>query len=184
MDANVPEYGVDDAIVLLMGSDPGPAEKRGEIRGVTRLEKLVFLLDQGEATKHAMTESADFAAHHFGPFSQKVYQALDTLRAAGLITDTAESAASNEDQYEVSQVIGNDAAPSPYSTRDFELTADGRAYYRALKQELPGSSVEEAEVVRRRFAGWPLRRLIRYVYEGYDEYTTNSLIREEILGGN
>lgn len=177
-----PEYGVDDAVVLLLGSDPGKAERRGEIRGITRLEKLVFLLEQGEATRSAMTESADFKAYNYGPFSQKVYQALEMLRSAGLITDTAEATASNEDQYEVELAVGADAAPAPYSTRDFRLTELGRQYYAALKEELPSESVREAEIVRQRFAGWSLRQLIRYVYKRNEDFTQNSLIRDEILG--
>lgn len=177
-----PEFGVDDAIVLLLGSDPGPAENRGEIQGITRLEKLVFLFERDEKNRAAMTESADFKAYNFGPFSQKVYQAVDMLRAAGLLTDTAEASASNEDQYEVALTVGDDVAPNPYSTRDFRLTPIGRDYYKALLGDLPAETVQKAEELRQRFAGWPLRRLIRYVYQQYEEYTSASLIRDEILG--
>ncbi|WP_449407577.1 hypothetical protein [Microbacterium maritypicum] len=172
---------MDDAIVLLLGSDPGRSERRGEIRGVTRLEKLVFLLEQETDAANAMTETAEYRAHHYGPFSQKVYQALEVLRAAGLIQDSAQASATNEDQSEYARVAGNDAAPAPYSTRDFRLTEDGRNYYRALVAELPLGVVESAEHLRKQFAGWPLRRLIRYVYERYDEFTTNSRIRGDIL---
>jgi hypothetical protein len=177
-----PEFEVDDAIVLLLGSDPGPTERRGEIRGITRLEKLVFLLEREQKVAEALTESADYRAYNYGPFSQKVYQALDMLAAAGLVTDSAEASASNADQFEISRAVGDDAAPSPYSTRDVRLTEDGRAYYKALRAELPAAAVQEAEALRRRFAGWPLRRLIRYVYETYEEFTKNSLIRGEVFG--
>lgn len=176
------DFEVDDAIVLLIGSDPGPKEKAGEIRGITRLEKLVFLLEKETKAGSLMTEKADFEAYNFGPFSQKVYQALNTLSAAGLVRDTAEKSASNEDQYEVSQVVGMDAAPAPYATRDFELTDVGREYYQALVSELPKEAVEEVTHLRRKFAGWSLRQLVRYVYERHDDYTVNSLIREDILG--
>ena len=176
-----PEFEVDDAIVLLLGSDPGHAERRGEIRGITRLEKLVFLLEQETEAAAAMTEAAEYRAHHYGPFSQKVYQAIEVLRAAGLIEDSAQATATNEDQSEYARVAGNDAAPAPYSTRDFRLTEDGRHYYRALVAELPRQVTADAERLRKQFAGWPLRRLIRYVYEAYDEFTTNSRIRGEVL---
>lgn len=176
-----PEFEVDDAIVLLLGSDPGKAERRGEIRGITRLEKLVFLLEQETAAGAAMTETAEYRAHHYGPFSQKVYQAIEVLRAAGLIEDSAQASANNEDQAEYARIAGSDPAPAPYSTRDFRLTPDGRDYYHALMSELPGKVTEEADRLRKQFAGWPLRRLIRYVYETYDEFTSNSLIRDEIL---
>lgn len=182
MDNSAPEFEVDDAIVLLLGSDPGRAERRGEIRGITRLEKLVFLLEQESGAADAMTEAADYRAHHYGPFSQKVYQSLEILRAAGLIEDSAQASASNEDQTEYARVAGNDPSPAPYSTRDFRLTNDGRRYYHVLVSELPSGVTAEAGRLRKQFAGWPLRRLIRYVYEKYDDYTTNSVIRKDVLG--
>lgn len=178
----LPEFEVDDAIVLLLGSDPGKAERRGEIRGITRMEKLVFLLEQETEAGEAMTEAAEYRAHHYGPFSQKVYQAIEVLRSAGLVEDSTQASASNEDQAEYARVAGADAAPAPYSTRDFRLTADGRNYYHALVAELPKSVVEDADRLRKQFAGWPLRRLIRYVYEKYDEFTSNSRIRDDVLG--
>jgi DNA-binding PadR family transcriptional regulator len=178
-----PEFEVDDAIVLLLGSDPGAREQHGEIRGVTRLEKLVFLLERETSVGDVMTEESDFSAYNFGPFSQKVYQAITTLSAAGLVRDSAENSSSSEDQYEVSQAVGADAAPAQYSTRDFELTDLGRKYFQALAEELPKKVISDAEALRRKFAGWPLRQLVRYVYERYDEYTVNSIIRDDILGG-
>ncbi|WP_141989928.1 hypothetical protein [Rhodoglobus vestalii] len=176
------DFDVDDAVILLVGSDPGPRERQGQIRGITRLEKLVFLLERETSAGGAMTESADFEPYNFGPFSQKVYQALTTLTAAGLLNDTAETSASNEDQYEIAQIVGVDAAPAEYSTRDFELTELGRDYFAVLTRELPKVTVSEAADLRKRFAGWSLRQLVRYVYERYDDYTKNSLIREDILG--
>lgn len=182
MKTSSPEFGVDDAIVLLLGSDPGRTERRGEIRGITRLEKLVFLLEQETDAATTLTEKLEYRAHNFGPFSQKVYQSIEILRAAGLIEDSAHASATNEDQAEYARVAGIDTAPAPYSTRDFRLTTEGRNYYHALVSELPKNLTEQAERLRQQFAGWPLRSLIRYVYEKYQEYTTQSLIRDEILG--
>jgi len=176
-----PEFDVDDAIVLMLGADPGPRERQGEVRGITRLEKLVFLLEKETDAAKLMTEDPDFEAYNFGPFSRKVYQAIDMLSAAGLVEDSAELSRTNDDQIEASRVIGQDAV-SPYSTRDFRLTELGREYYEALSQELPRSVFDQAARLRQRFAGWSLRDLISYVYRNYDSYTENSLIRDDILG--
>jgi hypothetical protein len=176
-----PEFEVDDAVVLMLGADPGPRERRGEVRGITRLEKLVFLLEKETDAAKVMTEAADFEAYNFGPFSRKVYRAIDMLSAAGLVEDSAELSRSNDDQIEAGRVIGQEAT-APYSTRDFKLTDLGAQYYDALLEDLPRSVVEQAAHLRQRFAGWPLRDLISYVYRNYDSYTENSLIRDDILG--
>lgn len=177
-----PEFDVDDAVVLMLGADPGPRERKGEVRGITRLEKLVFLLEKETDASSFMTEDPVFEAYNFGPFSRKVYQAIDTLSAAGLIEDSAELSRSNDDQIEATRVIGQDVISTPYSTRDFTLTDLGREYHDALLDELPKSLADQAARLRQRFAGWSLRDLISYVYRNYTTYTENSLIRDEILG--
>lgn len=178
-----PEFDVDDAVVLLLGADPGPREKAGGIQGITRLEKLVFLLDKETDARSVMTEDPDFEAHNFGPFSQKIYRAIDMLAAAGIVRDSSALSSTNDDQEEAASVIGRDAASAPYSSRDLHLTPTGREYYEALLAELPPQFVAQANELRRRFAGWSLRELLRYVYKNYESYTDNSIIKDEILGG-
>lgn len=177
-----PEFEVDDAVILLLGSDAGRRESTGEVRGITRLEKLVFLLErETEAGKH-LTESPAFEAYNFGPFSQKVYQAIDTLVSAGLVEDSAQLSQNTEDTWELNRVIGDDSAAPSYSTRNFRLTKLGEEYFDALRSELPATVVDQAGDLRKKFSGWPLRELVRYVYERYDSFTEKSLIRDDILG--
>lgn len=180
-DEEIP-FEVDDAVVLLLGADVGGRERSGQIKGVTRLEKLVFLLERETDAGEILTEDPQFKAYNFGPFSQKVYQAVDKLVAAGLLTDSKRLSRSTEDSWEASSILGADDVQTDYSTRDFELTDLGREYYEALAEELPGSVVRQAADLRNRFAGWRLRDLVRYVYERYERFTENSLIRDDILG--
>ncbi|WP_315636988.1 MULTISPECIES: hypothetical protein [Microbacterium] len=175
-------FEVDDAVVLLLGADGGGRERAGEIRGITRLEKLVFLLERETEAGKLLTEDPQFKAYNFGPFSQKVYQAVDKLVAAGLLTDSKRLSRSSEDSWESASLLGVDDVQTDFSTRDFKLTEVGREYYDALTSELPNSVVKEAGELRSRFSGWRLRDLVRYVYERYDQFTEKSLIRDDILG--
>lgn len=183
MTTEAPDFEVDDAIVLLLGSN-AKGETPGEIRGITRLEKLVFLLDKESAASSHFTEDPDFEPFNFGPFSKKVYQAVDTLVAAGLLQDSAQLSTSTDDTWEEERVIGVDSSFTQYSTRNFRLTTLGHEYLDVLKDELPKEVIVSAVQLRERFAGWPLRALVRYVYQKYEGYTGKSLIRDEILGGS
>lgn len=171
---------VDDAVVLLLGGPAATPATRGRIEGVTRLEKLVFLLERESPVGNYLTEELGFSSHNFGPFSAKVYQAVDTLAAAKLVVDSAKVSPTSEDAWEADQIIGADE--DPYATRDFELTERGRRYYEALLSELPDGTSSELADFKRRFATLPLRQLIRYVYRKYPEFTNKSLIRDDILG--
>ena len=171
---------VDDAIVLLLGAPSDSLARRGRIDGITRLEKLIFLVEHETDLRTLLTEHADFEAYNFGPFSGKVYQAVDTLVAAGLLEDSAELASSRDDSWEAEKVVGTQPA-DPYATRNFALTDRGRKYYKALIAELPPLTEKLLEQFKTRFGALPLRQLIRYVYKKYPDFTKNSLIKDEIL---
>lgn len=169
--AETSPFEVDDAIVLLLGAPSRSPALRNRISGITRLEKLLFLLEKETDLGALMTEDTGFVAHNFGPFSSKVYQAVETLEAANLVTDSASLAASGEDSWESDEIIGDDPA-SRYTTRDFELTPTGERYYRALLKELPQDTEKIVQGLKDKFAGLPLRQLIRYVYSRHDDWDT------------
>src|SRR5690625_1770132 len=129
---------VDDLVVLLLGAKGHLPSSTGRIEGITRLEKLVFLFEK-EFEQDWLSEDPEFTAHNFGPFSSKVYKAVDVLAAAGLITDSARISSSEEDSWESTNIIGTERS-DPYATRDFELTETGQEYFRQLLADLPPGS--------------------------------------------
>jgi uncharacterized protein len=173
-----PEFEIDDAVVLLLGAEG--TEPQGRIEGVTRLEKLLFLLERETPAGHWLTEKPDFRSHRFGPFSSKVYQAVETLAAAGLIRDSASPSPDQQDAWETTNVVLDES--DPYANRTFELTDSGWEYFRALLQDLPLEAPKVVFGFKRRFGTIPLRQLVRYVYERYPEFTDKSEIRSQILG--
>lgn len=169
----------DDIIVLLLGAPGGPGPT-GYLAGVTRLEKLVFLLEKETPARSWITELADFRSDKFGPFSAKIYKAAETLWAYDLLKDSAMLAKNTEDRWEEVNIVGDELMP--YTTRTFELTERGLRYYAALVKELPAEAEEILTAFKDRFAGLPLRQLVRYVYERYPDFTDRSEIRDQILG--
>jgi len=182
---NEPAIEIDDAVVLLLGVPSQVPRLSGRLEGVTRLEKMIFLLERETHLGAYLTEDANFIAYNFGPFSPKVYQEVETLAAAGLLVDTATPTDNTADSWERFAAIdaAQDAPPEdPYATRDFALTQLGQRYYEALASQLPSTAIEELTSFKDKFASVPLRQLVRYVYENYPDYTKRSLIRDDILG--
>ena len=177
-----PGIELDDAIVLLLGAPSKLKSLDGRINGVTRLEKLLFLLERETSANKWLTEDAEFEGHNFGPFSSKVYQAIDVLSAAQIVTDSAAAADTEEDTWELDNVI--DESVDPYVTRNFELTPRGWRYFEVLKSRLPHQALDELSAFKDRFGSLPLRQLVRYVYQkpDYQEFLDRSLIKEDILG--
>ena len=175
-----PKVEVDDVIVLLLGAPSKARALQDRIEGITRLEKLIFLLKQETPIGEQLTEDPEFESHNFGPFSAKVYQAVDVLVSAELLQDSAELSPSTEDTWEIEEVVGTVQA-NPYATRNFRLTERGRKYYEALIRDLPRDTESNLADFKARFGGLRLRQLIRYVYKKYPKFTDKSIIREEVL---
>lgn len=178
------EYDLDDAIVLLLGM-PIQGKSVAEIRGITRLEKLVFLLENETSSSEWLRQKGEFIAYNFGPFSEKVYQAVDVLSAANIIEDSYSLAKDDADLWEQKENIGLDIGSDDSvtnTTRNFRLTEKGLRYFAILEKELPKKYSVEIQNLKNNFAFLPLRQLIKYVYLKYESMTTNSLIKEDIIG--
>ncbi len=173
-------FEVDDAIVLILGAPTKVPALKDRLEGVTRLEKLVFLLEKETEVGKLFTENPDFKPHDFGPFSENIYRAVEVLKFAGLLEETGRLAESPEDSWESANLILGDDAQ--YATRDFSLTEKGRRYYEALAADLGKDAVRAASRLKDQFGSLPLRQLIRYVYQRHGAFTTRSKIREQILG--
>jgi uncharacterized protein len=167
----------DDLVVLVLGAPGPPGQPSGRIEGITRLEKLIFLIEQ-ERKPEWLTEDVGFESNRFGPFSSKIYTAVDTLSAAGLLEDSGSFTTSREDAWETENIIGEQ---TPYATRNFELTDLGRRYYQALLNELPEGVEDDLSDFKKSFAAMPLRQLVRYVYERHPRFTDKSIIRDDVL---
>lgn len=171
---------IDDAIVLLLGVPANDPSLRDQIKGITRLEKLVFLIERETALKDLLKEDARFRPYNFGPFSENVYRSVGYLSSYGLLEDTGRISDNTEDAWEQIQAIGIDQI-DPYLTRDFRLTDIGKRYYESLIQDIPEHYIQDLSQFKERFAPIPLRQLVRYVYLRYPDMTERSLIREDIL---
>lgn len=175
------DFEMDDLVVLLLGA-PGGSEA-GSIKGITRLEKLAFLADKETPANTWLTESTGFRSDKFGPFSKKIYEAVDALYGYGLITDTERIDSSPEEGWESANIVYDDSDVDPFRTRDFKLTEMGWEYYRSLLGLLKPDADPEAVIgpLKTQFADMPLRQLVRYVYQRHPDYTDKSIIRDEIL---
>lgn len=174
---------VDDAIVLVLGAPTNSQGQQNRVEGITRLEKLLFLLERETTVGEHMTEDPDFRPYNFGPFSAKIYQMIPILSAAGLITDSATISETTDDTWEYRELIeDSDWDEDPYSTRNLELTEMGQRYYSALLDDLPDDTQDELRQFKTRFGSLPLRQLVRYVYQKYPDFTVNSVIRDAVLG--
>lgn len=148
-------------------------------RGITRLEKLAYLI--GELSKKGdVARAFEFRAYKYGPFSSKLYDAVNFLEGINLVEGSRRPNVSPFAAAEEEEMVGapDDALPTLGHERTFTLTEAGRKAAKALreswKRERPDDLAIIDDVVAR-VGPLPLNQLIRYVYHRYPQMAANSI---------
>jgi hypothetical protein len=156
---------------------------KAAFNGVTRLEKLIFLLG-AEAGLKDIAELFTFRAYKFGPYSKGVYEAADFLQSMDLVNVEIKPYYSYflaEEERELLRDIDNetDDDPTPAGQeRLFSLTQNGRSLATKLRNEWTKDHPEhlhQIDEVVHRYGALPLNQIIRYVYRRYPEMAERSI---------
>ena len=154
--------------------------------GITRLEKLLYLIDR-ETKFEGIGNFFRFEAHNFGPFSKEVYEAIEFLLSCELIEQREKSFTSvysSSDEAKLLSEISDAEVPDEYGSdnqvteKQFRLTPNGRKIARIMRdavQDRRSSDIQELENVVRMYGTRPLNQLIRYVYHKYPAMTVKSI---------
>jgi hypothetical protein len=161
--------------------------RKSSLNGITRLEKLLFLLER-ETSFEGVGDFFVFEPHNFGPFSKEVYGAIDFLSACELI-EVREKAYSSpyssaDERKLLSEISENDFSEESsdealqVTEKQFSLTENGRKVARIIRDAVSRrrpADIEQLDSIVRKYGTIPLNRLIRYVYRQYPELTTKSI---------
>ncbi len=174
------ENSLDLLIVLLYA--PGSTGKPGEpISGITRLQKLVFLLKQGEGPEAIVESAKEFLYKPFkmGPFSQELYRDLDVLKSLGLLRTRKLEYLITDDGDPDSDDETSTSGRVVESTQ-FELSEWGQRVGRDLFEGLKRRDRDGLVEFKKFFNAIPLRQLLIFVYQKYPKFTTESTIRGKL----
>jgi hypothetical protein len=182
-------------LLLLIGLDSDPSG----LGGITRLQKLLFLLEEEEGLKP--TEGGyEFQAFKAGPYSPELYDDLEFLENLGLLkaevtSEASEAEAEEMDRLSFDHLIGREfekssdgedvdgpASADTYEERRFRLTEEGRKRIEELMQS--GEVAPVANKIRRiksKYGKYSLNDLLYHVYTKFPEMTTESEIRDKVL---
>lgn len=142
-------------LALLYAGDGEPIEGR------TRMQKLVFLMQQylDERDEYSFTsEEYEFIAYDYGPFSKELYDDLDSLSEQGHIVDSEEELRDGKEKY------------------DYEIQPTGVDVIENRKDKEGAQEILQlAEDLKSQYNDVLLSELIDYVYSQYPEYAENSI---------
>ena len=167
-----------DLILLLLIAPSKWPQATNQVNGITRLEKLLFLIEEECGDQIAIEEPFEFTAYHYGPYSRAVYEAVELLEEANLLAEHRHFTDSNLDRAE--ELLYSDTATELSYERRFKLTSEGElvaAYLAEIHPKIYGRITN----LKDRYAGLTLQNLIYHVYTQYPSYTEKSLIRDQVF---
>jgi predicted DNA binding CopG/RHH family protein len=170
---------IKELIVLLLHA----SNQRGDsaVRGMTRLQKLLFVIEQKLASQSA------FYAFNYGPFNEEVNDAARALEVAGFIRSSEPAVAGLPSFQQMLATVTERAGPEGEGKiLEFALNDRGHEAAEALRNSSPSYELlfKFVESVRRDWDAADLDELVGRVYETWPKYAEKSVIREKLARRN
>jgi hypothetical protein len=172
-------------LMLALLYAPGKTRVVGEsIEGITRLQKFLFLLQQGKGPKTLVAQAKEYIYRPFkmGPFSEGVREDLQILQSAGLLRTEKLEYLLTDDADKSLDELDRPVRPNPRRVESsrFILTEDGMRAGRDLWAGMPSHERDGLAEFKKFFNALTLRQLLIFVYEKYPEYAVASEIKEQL----
>jgi len=185
-----PESALDILLALLYAK--GLEGHIGEpIEGITRLDKIMYLLSESPEFKQIVSKGYTFQADRFGPFAPEIFDDIAALKQEDVIRAVSTREPKNKietvDEETVEQVLDEEKAEEKnvswktYSVERYELTDSGRQIGFLVYNALTEKQRLKLEEVKKLFGKIDLKHLLHYVYSKYPRMTSESEIRDKIL---
>jgi len=145
---------LDILLILLKNSSCG--ESTGLVKDKTRLQKLLFLMQQ-ELVRRGYKAKYAFRPYLYGPYSRELYTDIEWLRMNGLVE------------------VNSDFNGKVGITTDFIITDDGKKRLSNLDSQMYKQIEEIAVDVIKKYAQMNTAQLVNYVHEQFAEYNLEQL---------
>ena len=163
---------IKDLMVLLLHAQ----NKKGEdaIRGITRLQKLMFVIEQ------KLTSKTNFYAYSYGPFNEEINDAAQALELAGFLRSGRSAKAGPPSFKEMMATAVERSGPREGDdVQEFQLNEQGHEVAERLRKS--NSAYERLYAyVRGLREEWDTSDLLERVYEEFPKYAQRSVIKNKV----
>jgi len=170
---------------------PGESSKiNEEIKGITKLIKLIFLLLKESDLKKDIGNEFNYEAYDYGPFSSEVYDYLEMLKVKKMIIIKEEKI--NDFREIIDDYIPSENTPDNYEKLDikkkqveiYSLNELGIKFVEWLlgKGKIRQTDFRKISDFKKKYNNLSLKKLLKYVYVNYPKERERSLIIDDVLG--
>lgn len=181
------EGSLDLLLVLLFA--PSSNEDEGKpIEGITRLQKLIFLLNQGRGPSSLVEiarEEYTYKPYKMGPYTGSLREDLDFLTSLGLIGTERLRYMISDDQddseYDVDDPdYKQERKYRRIESQKFFLTEKGKEAGGELWGNLSSRDQKALKEFKEFYCSLSLRQLLIFVYDQFPNFTVKSEIKEQL----
>lgn len=160
------------------------------IQGIIRIMKMLFLMKMDAGLDRYVSDYYTFAPYKFGPFEKVIYDDLDALVERNLVErkPIEENQLGPESrlpkELEIEESIDFDRTKI---NAIYTLTDIGKKYAQAYAkgaEQIDAAILKATRDIKSTWASQPVKCLLKYVYEKYPEYTTESEILDKVLASD
>jgi hypothetical protein len=176
-----------DVLIVLLYTEGNEAKVGEPIEGITRLDKLMYLLSKSPEFAQIIDKGYQFEADNFGPFAPELFDDIEALKQEKVIAVASRRETKNKietiDEEYVEKEIDKEDNTSwkSYPVEKYELTESGMKIGSLLYNCLSEKQKTELKNIKSVFGEMSLSALLHFVYSKYPEMTGKSKIKDEVL---
>ena len=151
----------------------------GELGGITRLQKLIFLLEKEHGIK-SKDNRFEFTAYKAGPYSSNLYDDLEFLENIGYLESEIVGDAVWEEVIEIDILNFEDLISTEnnegvsfsdsYVERSFKLTDKGKEKVKKLMEDQSYSTIfKSIRRIKSKYGNYSLNDILYYIYSKYPD---------------
>lgn len=164
-----------DVVLLILGD----CDECGQLRGITRIEKLGFLLTLAPEFQE-LRKTLAYSALHYGPYSKEIAYAVDVLSFHDFLKGTPASFTRQLENRADEELVENSQDTQEYvETEDYQLTPRGvKIAQYLLENKMTPEQQAAFKRLMKEYCDLPFRDLMKAVYErAPEEMLAKSRIR-------
>lgn len=152
-----------------------------EVRGITKVQKLLFLMEEESSfgEKYRPQITLNFKGYKMGPFSPDVYDEVEFLLNLGAL-EKEPFETRGMDAYEIEKFDWEEGSEG-LSGKLFKITDKGDMIAEDLVATLDEDDAAQLREMIEHYNSMTLMELLEYVYKNYENMTTESEIKNQVL---
>jgi len=184
-EAWAPESALDILLALLYCE--GAGGQIGEnIEGITRLDKIMFLLSESEEFRDIIEKGYNFEADNFGPFAPELFDDIEALKQENIVQVVSRRIPRRQievaDESSVIDPLEDDEpSDTAFSVSKYQLTKEGLEISKLIYNGLTPDQKTKLIQVKKTWQNRNLSDLLHYIYTKYPKTTEKSKIRRQVL---